>query len=86
MFCSNCGNAIKDTAQFCEHCGTETALSAPRAAATTPEAPAAKNKTPWLAIFAALFLVFAFLAAFLVKGGVNLDHFGGAKVDQLVKW
>ena len=20
-----------------------------------------------------------------VKGGVNLDHFGGAKVDQLVK-
>ena len=21
----------------------------------------------------------------LVKGGVNLDHFGGAKVDQLVK-
>ena len=27
-------------------------------------------------------------AAFLdtdVKGGVNLDHFGGAKVDQLVK-
>ena len=23
--------------------------------------------------------------AFAVKGGVNLDHFGGAKVDQLVK-
>ena len=22
---------------------------------------------------------------FPVKGGVNLDHFGGAKVDQLVK-
>ena len=21
----------------------------------------------------------------IVKGGVNLDHFGGAKVDQLVK-
>ena len=21
----------------------------------------------------------------VVKGGVNLDHFGGAKVDQLVK-
>ena len=23
--------------------------------------------------------------SFRVKGGVNLDHFGGAKVDQLVK-
>ena len=23
--------------------------------------------------------------AYAVKGGVNLDHFGGAKVDQLVK-
>ena len=26
-----------------------------------------------------------FLYAPVVKGGVNLDHFGGAKVDQLVK-
>ena len=26
-----------------------------------------------------------FLALNRVKGGVNLDHFGGAKVDQLVK-
>ena len=25
------------------------------------------------------------LAVEIVKGGVNLDHFGGAKVDQLVK-
>ena len=25
------------------------------------------------------------IQAFGVKGGVNLDHFGGAKVDQLVK-
>ena len=25
------------------------------------------------------------LGAHYVKGGVNLDHFGGAKVDQLVK-
>ena len=25
------------------------------------------------------------LTVHLVKGGVNLDHFGGAKVDQLVK-
>ena len=30
------------------------------------------------------FHIFAALAEF-VKGGVNLDHFGGAKVDQLVK-
>ena len=35
-------------------------------------------------------LLFGCLMAVLVpvtcvKGGVNLDHFGGAKVDQLVK-
>ena len=27
----------------------------------------------------------AVLSHYGVKGGVNLDHFGGAKVDQLVK-
>ena len=26
-----------------------------------------------------------FVSVLFVKGGVNLDHFGGAKVDQLVK-
>ena len=30
--------------------------------------------------------LFCYLALLTnVKGGVNLDHFGGAKVDQLVK-
>ena len=29
--------------------------------------------------------VYGAIEGLVVKGGVNLDHFGGAKVDQLVK-
>ena len=43
------------------------------------------RETSWASLAGALQSFGPFGSFLIVKGGVNLDHFGGAKVDQLVK-